>query len=204
MIARPALFRDRSASSAAEFALVLPVLLALIFLGIDGGRYLYGVNRIEKATQFGVRYAAVTDPVPGGLATASYVGTTVGSTTLGQGDTIPAAALGLIRCSNSSCTCVTTPCPALGTYNTAAFANIVARMKLVMPEIRAVQVTVEYRGSGVGFAGDPSGMQIAPLVTVKAAQVGWRSLTGFIAKKWTYPTIASSLTTEDSKGADSN
>ena len=51
-------------------------------------------NKAEKATQVGAREAVVTDVIPGGLATASYVGQTVGGAVLTQGDRIPAAALG--------------------------------------------------------------------------------------------------------------
>ena len=62
-----AVIRCEKAASAAEFALVLPLLLILLFGTIDAGRFLWAMNRAEKATQMGARYAIVTDPVSTGL-----------------------------------------------------------------------------------------------------------------------------------------
>jgi len=61
------LVRETRGGSAAEFALVLPLLLIFLFGIIDVGRLMWTWNRAEKATQMGVRYAVVTDPVPEGL-----------------------------------------------------------------------------------------------------------------------------------------
>ena len=55
------LLRCNQAASSAEFALVLPLLLVLLFGVIDAGRFMWEYNRAEKATQMGVRYAVVTD-----------------------------------------------------------------------------------------------------------------------------------------------
>ena len=60
-----ALIRDERGASAAEFALVLPLLLLLLFGIIDAGRLAWEFNRAEKATQVGARVAVVTDPIPG-------------------------------------------------------------------------------------------------------------------------------------------
>ena len=59
------LLRRNGGASAAEFALVLPLLLLLLFGVIDAGRFMWEYNRAEKATQMGVRFAATTDPVLG-------------------------------------------------------------------------------------------------------------------------------------------
>ena len=183
-------------SSAVEFALSLPLLLVLIFLSIDGGRYLYNWNRIEKATQFGARFAVVTDPVASDLATTDYVGQVVNGVTLTQGDRIPAAAL-------TSFTCSSTTCGAGHTFNSTSFNNIVNRMKLIAPEITASNVTVAYSGSGLGYAGDPSGMQISPLVTVKVSNLRWQPITGFLFVNASYPAIGTTLSAEDSIGSQS-
>ena len=54
------LLLDRTASSAAEFAMVLPLLILFLFGIIDGGRYMWEVNKAEKATQAGARVAIAT------------------------------------------------------------------------------------------------------------------------------------------------
>ncbi|MEQ7872905.1 TadE/TadG family type IV pilus assembly protein [Sphingomonas sp. ASV193] len=200
--------RNARGGSAAEFALVLPLLMILMFLAIDGGRLLYNINRMEKATQWAARYAVVTDPIPGGLASADYVGKTIGGVTLTQGDRIPAGALGQIDCTNSTgtvaCACTTSPCPALGTISTTAFPNVLARVRTMVPEAKAANLTVSYKGSGLGYAGDPNGMQISPLIQVTLTGITWQPLSGFLFKTLTYPTISSSLSAEDVRGTVSN
>ena len=54
-------------TTAAEFALVLPAALLLFFGIIDGGRYMWEVNRLEKAVQMVTLTAVVTGVVPTGL-----------------------------------------------------------------------------------------------------------------------------------------
>ena len=80
---------------------------------------------------------------------------------------------------------------------------IVDRMALISPDITASKVTILYRGSGLGYAGDPSGMQIAPLVTVKVSGVTWAPVSGFAQFKAGFPTIETTLSTEDSIGSSS-
>lgn len=204
MIAR--LLHDRRAASAAEFALVLPLLILFLFGIIDGGRYLWEVNKAEKATQAGARVAIVTDVLDGGLANQNYVGQTVGGVTLTQGDVIPAAALGELRCTNTGCTCASGTCPTVsapGDYATR-FNRIYERMEYMKPGIAQSNVSVTYRGSGLGFAGDPNGMQIAPLVTVELNGVQFRPLVLFNAVAVPLPTFRTTLTAEDSSGSQSN
>src|SRR5947209_6191534 len=158
---------DQHASSAAEFALVLPLFMALIFISIDGGRYLYNTNRLEKATQFGARFAVVTNPVASDLPAIDYVGQTVDGVKLTQGDRIPADALATFKC-------ISTGCDSPHTEDATAFTAIVNRMKLLVPELQSSNVTITYSGSGLGYAGDPSGMQVAPLVTVQISGLTWK------------------------------
>lgn len=196
MIALPLFVRDDGGSSATEFAMALPLLIILLFLGVDGGRYIYDSNRIEKATQFGARFAVVTNPAASDLAGIDYVGQTVGGVTLTQGDRIPAAAL-------TAFDCTTTGCTNGHTLDTTAFGNIVAHMQLIMPDLKSANVTVSYQGSGLGYAGDPSGMQIAPLVTIKVSGMTWEPVSGFMLLKATYPSISTTLSAEDSVGSQS-
>jgi hypothetical protein len=216
MTRRP-LLRDRSGASAAEFALVLPLLLLLLFGIVDGGRFLWDFNRAEKATQVGARVAIVTNTIPSGLYDADYVGEDVtmpdGSTkTLTQGDVIPAGALGDIECTRDSCACAAGPCPDdVGTLDTSVFDSVLLpRMQAMYPPISACNVVLHYRGSGLGFAGDPNGMQIAPMVTVELKHTAntcpleFRPITSLLFASLPMPDFASTLTAEDSSGTASN
>lgn len=201
------LLRNRHGASAAEFAMVLPLLLLFIFGIIDAGRFLWAFNRAEKATQVGARVAVVTDVIPGGLATADYIGVSG----LTQGDVIPASALGKLTCSRTACACTGT-CPATGTINTTAFDQIATRMRQMEPDIQNANIQVEYRGSGLGYAGDPNGMDVSPIVTVRLvttpAQTAlkFKPLTTMFLGgiSFTMPEFAASLTAEDSSGTQSN
>jgi hypothetical protein len=192
--------RDESGASAAEFGLVLPLLLLFLFGIIDAGRWLWEYNRAEKATQAGARFAIVSDPIPGGLAAANYVG--VGGLT--QGDIIPASAFGKVTCTNTACTCTTNPCPTLAPRNATAFTNVVTRMRGMMTNIGPANVTITYEGSGLGYAGDPNGMDISPLVTVELSGLTFRPITTLLLLPLPMPNFRTSLTSEDANGLQSN
>jgi TadE-like protein len=201
MIARNFL-RDRSGSSAAEFALVLPLLLILLFGIIDAGRWIWTYNEAEKATQMGARMAIVTDMIEPGIGT-SYVG--VGGLT--QGDVIPASAFGKITCTSTGCTCTTAPCPTLGTENTTAFNTVVTRMKYFLPSLAAENVTIEYSSSGLGYAGSPVLPDLSPMVTVKIGTptaLQFRPLTILAITSMNMPAFTTTLSAEDLSGAVSN
>lgn len=206
------LLQDRSGSSAAEFAIVLPLLLIFLFGIIDAGRWLWTYNRAEKATQMGARMAAVTDPISPGIA-SSYLG--VGGLT--QGDVIPASAFGKVTCTGTgsgssvtaSCTCTTTPCPTLGTANSTAFQTVLTRMRKFYPELAASNVAVVYSTSGLGYAGDPNEHDLSPLVSVvigptPATRVQFRPITAFLIAQLNMPKFTATLTGEDLTGAQSN
>jgi hypothetical protein len=200
-----ALRLDRSGASAAEFAMVLPLLILFLFGIIDGGRFLWETNRAEKATQVGARVAVVTDVLSTGLGAQNYVG--VGGLT--QGDVIPASALGQMTCRSTGCCVDAGDCtgtyPAVGTFDpNNNFSRIVQRMQFMKPDIDPADVTVSYRGSGLGFAGDPNGMDIAPLVTVELDNVMFRPLVLFGAAEFELPAFRTTLTAEDSDGSQSN
>ena len=199
--------RDTSGASAAEFALILPLLLMLLFGIIDGGRWLWTYNEALKSTQAGARVAAVTKIIPTGLVT-SYVGTTVNGVTLTQGDIIPAAALGVVTCTKPSgtlgCTCVSSVVACPGAIDSTGWNAIIARMKGLYPEITDPNVVVEYSGSGLGYAGDPDGQDISPLITVRLQGIPFKLITLLMLKSIPGPTPATSYTAEDELGTQSN
>ncbi len=200
------LLRCPKGVGAAEFAMVLPVLLLFLLGTIDVGRLMWMWNRAEKATQFGARFAVVTDMVPSGLATYSFA-TTGG---LLQGSTVPETAFGGASCQSSggsvSCACHSgATCPPLGTAKTAAFTNILTRMQQMMPELTAANVVVDYGYSGLGFAGDPNGSDVAPLVTVSLRNVQFTPvLLELFGASISLPPSSSSMTLEDGSGTTSN
>jgi hypothetical protein len=190
-------------STAAEFGLVLPLLLLFLLGMIDVGRYMWTANQLEKATQMGARMAVVTNMVPGGLANANY------GLTLGQGAPIPPATFGAASCTETagavSCSCVTAPCPVLTPYDSVAFNDIVTRMRAIAPAIDAANVSIAYTNSGLGFAGDPSGSDVAPIVTVTAADVDFVPLIfQMFGVSLNLPAASAALTLEDGAGSVSN
>jgi hypothetical protein len=194
------LLKNRRGSSSAEFALVLPLLLIFLFGIIDAGRFLWEFNRAEKATQMGARMAVVTDVVASDLVTNDYVGVDG----LEEGDPIPASALGTITCDDTQCSC-TGACEGIGGgRNSAAFTNIVDRMKVIDPSITAANVEVLYSGSGLGYAGDPSGMDVSPLVTVRLKELDFKPITLLLFANFRMPSFTTTLTAEDSVGNISN
>lgn len=191
--------RDES-GLAAEFALVVPLMLLLILGTIDIGIYAYTLNRAEKATQIGARWAAVTDPLNTELKTVNLSGVTVSGTQLGQGDRVPAAALGLLTCNNTTCTCTTGPCPGTS-HDAAAFTKLADRMRQILPGIQNSNIVVEYRGSGLGYAGDPNGPDIAPLITVRLTGLSYNSVVlSPLGTTTSLPDFAYSITSEDGSG----
>lgn len=198
------LIRDTCGAAAAEFALILPVMLLFLLGLLDTGLYTWRFNEAEKAAQMGVRYAVVTNLVPSALATTDYVGTVCPGGTITAGDTICAGALGKITCGSAgSCTCTTAPCPAL-TRNSAAFDNVAVRIRAFAPWVQPANIQLEYTGSGIGYAGDKS-IAIAPIVTVKLINLSIRPMTGFLfGASVGLPTISRSLTMEDGKGTRAN
>jgi Flp pilus assembly pilin Flp len=202
MLAR--LSRDQSGSTAAEFGLVLPLLLLLLFGVIDTGRWIWTYNQAEKATQMGARFAVVANPTTSGLS-SSYLGVSG----LTQGDIIPPAAFGKITCTDASCTCTTNPCPALGTFTQQNFRNVVNRMKLFLPGLQYSNVKIEYSSSGLGFAGSPVLPDLSPMVTVKigenpATAMQFRPLSTLAIASVNMPSFTTTLSAEDLSGSVSN
>ena len=191
-----------SGATAAEFALVLPLLLMFMLGLIDVGRVMWTMNRAEKATQMGARYAVATAILPQGLDSYSFV--TQGG--LPQGVLIPESSFGGATCTSSGCTCQSgATCPPLGTFDSVAFANIVDRMQAALPEVQAANVQVDYNYSGLGYAGDPNGPDVAPLVTVRLVNLTFRPLTLLLfGGNISLPDFRAALTLEDGAGGISN
>lgn len=195
------LLRHEGGGPAAEFALVLPLILLFLFGIIDVGRYVWEVNRGEKATQTGARWAAVTDMIPSGLATFSFATT---GTLVPAGTPVPESLFPKVTCTSTSCTCASS-CAFGPGYSGTAFANLVNRMDDIKADIKAANVIVEYSYSGLGFAGDPNGADVAPLITVRLQNMKFVPITLMLfSGTIDLPDFSYSLTMEDGAGSQSN
>jgi hypothetical protein len=78
-------------------------------------------------------------------------------------------------------------------------------MRDFLPAIQDSNVVVEYAGSGLGFAGDPNGPDIAPLITVRLQSMEFTPITLVLFDgRVGLPDFAYSLTAEDASGTTSN
>jgi Flp pilus assembly protein TadG len=194
---------DCAGAAGAEFAIVLPLLLLFLFGILDVGRYMWSINELEKATQVGARMAVVTDMVPSDLASTNF------GATLGQGAKITSADFGQMHCDKFSgtlqCVCDSN-CADIGTTADAnAFGLVVARMQKIAPVLADTNVRITYTNSGLGYAGDPNGPDVAPIVTVSTNDVGFAPLIfQFFGASLTLPSESASLTLEDASGTTSN
>lgn len=207
-----ALMRDRRGAGAAEFALVVPLLLLLLFGVIDGGRFLWEVNRAEKATQYGARHAIVTDVIPLAIVNDDYVGRTYCENDADASADICTAGdnfydtntLGTLTCTSQGCTCTTGYCPGGASIAPAAFTRLVNYMQRMRPTITESNVVVIFRGSGLGYAGDPTGMDVVPLVTVELTGITFKPMILFGKAAINLGTFATTLSAESGVGTLSN
>lgn len=195
------LLHNERAAAGAEFALVLPLLILFIFGLIDAGRFIWEYNRAEKATQMGARYAVVTEMVPSGLELYSFAL----SDSILAGNPVPTANFSSATCTISSCTCTGGGiCGSIG-HDSVAFGQIVDRMQAMYPPIADSNVIVEYRNVGLGYAGDPNGPDVAPMVTVRLTGLTFQPLTTmFFGTGVSMPDFRAALTLEDGSGSVSN
>jgi Flp pilus assembly protein TadG len=169
--------------------MVLPLLLLLIFGIIDIGRYMWTINQAEKATQMGVRYAVVSDPV------ANVINTDFVSFGIAGGDPVPTATFDNAVCTNTSCTVV--GAGGIDTSrNATAFTQIVTWMQKFLPVIQPSNVKVTYQNVGLGYSGDPINPNVAALTTVELTGLTFQPLLLF-GGSINLPPIKASLTLED-------
>lgn len=184
--------RDATGAIAAEFALVLPILIIFLFGIMEVGYYAWAINQGEKATQMGTRWAVATDMVPEDLVDYSFA--VDGG--IPQGTIVPQDDFPTVTCNSAGCT-------AWG-YNSDAFAAIVDRIQDFKSGVTPANVQIEYSWSGLGYSGDPNGPDVAPIVTVRLINLKHRPLSSFLIGAVDLPEFAYSLTTEDGQGTISN
>ncbi|KHK92326.1 TadE/TadG family type IV pilus assembly protein [Novosphingobium malaysiense] len=206
---------ETQGSTAAEFALILPIFL-LFLLGImDAGRYAWAFNRAEKATQIGARWAVATQIIPGGTSSTGLLNYSFAvSGGVPQGTVVDQTKFPGVSCQQSGTDLTTVACTCKGTCGftyqidadaQTAWNNLVARMQDIYPDITGANISIDYDWSGLGFAGDPHGADVAPLVTVSLRNVTFQPMTLYIFQQpIPVPSASYTLTMEDGQGAASN
>jgi len=195
-------WQDSHGGPAAEFALVVPILILFLLGIVDVGRLMWTWNQAEKATQMGVRFAAVTNLIPSDLKTYSYAV----SSGVPQGDVVPQSLFGGIKCTSASCTCENNggTCPSGTSRDAAAFDALVARIALFKNDVTGTNVEVDYDYSGLGFSGDPNGPDVAPLITVKLTGLTFAPIVLLGAATINLPGFSATLSMEDGDGTNSD
>ena len=181
---------DLRGAVGAEFALVSILFLSLMMGAIDMSRLLWELNSAKAATRAAVRLAIVSEPAADDFVNYNAIS----ELGLGAGDTVPSTEDGgppTITCTSASCS--------TGSLNSTSFDAIVARMQGFYGRIQPENVIVEYRPVGLGFAGNPYGPDVEPLVTVRITGVQFAPgiLQAFGVAPFTMPAVASSLSGED-------
>ena len=131
---------DRDGATMVEFAFLIPVMLAFSFGIIDLTLFLFDYHRAGEATRQGTR-------------TATIVPSIIDVDDLNPGDKATCT---------SSAGAVT--CGVYATPDSASFANVVARMQVIQPDVAEDNVVINYTLSDVGDVATPGGA--LPLVTV--------------------------------------
>ncbi len=190
---------DRRGISAVEFSLIATVFFIFVFGIIDFSRALWEWNMAARATQAGVRYAVVSDPVADEVKTFSGLSLTP---PVGNGLTVPLIDFNggnPVVCQKSG---ITGSCSTGWTYNEAAYQAIVQRISGIYSEITDQDVIVEYTHVGLGFSGNPFGSDVSPAITVKLKPRVFTFLTPGLSGIFTInmPDFAAVMTGEEVSG----
>lgn len=207
--------RDTRAASAAEFALILPIAILFLLGLIDVGRYVWEFNKAEKASQVGARWAAATDYVPGVLNSYSFA--TTGA--VPQGDVVPQAKFPGIRCeiattgnggnqtSQLACTCKAASTASNFCSdtqpNSTAFNLLAGRINEIYSRAGSNDLQIDYDWSGLGYAGDPNGSDVAPIITVTIKPRRF-PLWFMLGRTVPFPDARYTITGEDGQGDCAN
>jgi hypothetical protein len=160
------LWQDAKGSAAVDFGLVGGMFIVMLIALLEFGTAFWQWNQASKALQLGVRLATVSDPISSDLKTMTGL-----SATVFEGDPMPDFQR---VCSGASQAC------SGGTYDAAALRTLVygrgntscpttvqrfPAMCQIFPRITPQNVIVEYKQTGLGFAGRPGGP--LPSITVR-------------------------------------
>ena len=190
---RARIIRDQRGISSVEFAIVASLFFLIVLGIVDFSRAMWQWNAAAKATQFGVRFAVVSDMVSIKMRDFSGVGAGVDA-----GKLVPAGTAGTetVICNSEGCNGST---DATTSFDAAAFAAIVAWMQTRYSSIGPQNVEIVYEHIGIGFSGNPIGPDVDPVVTVRLRDMTFTFITPGLAGIFniTMPSFAAALTGED-------
>jgi Flp pilus assembly pilin Flp len=202
------LLHDEAGAVFAEFALLLPLLVVVVFGSVDFLYAFYQWNAAAKAVEVGARIAAVSDPVAAGLNRLSNQAVINGAV---PGTPVPGF---VVTCKENNCGCEGT-CPGLAgnLFDAAAMKRIVfgrgsalcgdatsydtTGMCDVLTSITPDNVVIVYRQTGLGYAGRPGGP--VPTITVSLQNMEFKFffLTALMGMKIAIPPMTTTITAED-------
>jgi hypothetical protein len=204
---RMPLSRDEAGAVFAEFAILLPILVIVIFGSIDFLYAFYQWNAAAKAVEVGARIAAVSDPVAFGLNNLSNEAVLSGET---PGGPIPSFT---VTCTAGNCTCTGT-CRGLAknSYSTEAMDQIVygrggaacghttsyytTGMCDVLPSVTPANVVIVYKETGLGYAGEPGGPVPTITVSLRNVQFHFFFLSSLLGLHIPMPPMTTTITAE--------
>lgn len=139
--------KDESGTTIVEFSIIAVLLMVLTFGVMDTGYALWQWNNAEKATQIGVRLAAVSNPVANGLGTFDCGTSTIvpGMSCTNTG----ALTFGTITCSGKTQTCDNASYP----FSTAEATRVLQRMQRIFPQVKMENLVFQYEDLRLAFAG---------------------------------------------------
>jgi Flp pilus assembly protein TadG len=198
---------DQTAAALAEFAVVFPVVITVIFGSMDLLYAFYQWNAAAKAVEMGARIAAVSDPVAFGLNNLSNQAVLGG---LAPGATMPYFQ---VTCGAGSCSCVgfCAGIPA-NSFDPAAMNRIVfgrgrtscaeatsyyvSGMCDLVPSITAANVVVTYTQTGLGYAGRPGGPLPTITVSLQNMYFHFFFLNSLLGGRVAMPSMSTTITAE--------
>jgi len=194
---------DDTGAAAVEFALVSIMFLGLMVGTIDISRLLWEVNSCKAATRAAARYLAVQPPASQDLVNFDAVS----KLSMYAGESIPASAVAKHTCTSTGCSCSGAGYCGATTLNSTTWNAMLTYMQGHYAGIQATNVVVVYTPVGLGFAGNPYGPDVEPLITVRICQSTDTGCTpmqfapgvlqAFGVSPFNVPAVASSLSGED-------
>jgi len=191
------LLRDTRGATLVETTIVFPLVLILTFGLVEFGNAFWRFHTAEKATAAGARWLATQHGVRGAAALTNELYTTTVPDCFVNSTAAPGTACSQVAGATSwSQTCTGA---GGGGCDAAVMAALLAQMRQYAPFIAAANVSVQIRGSAMGYIGRG---RAVPLMTVRTTGLTYNfvtlnSLLGL--GPMTMPSFASTFVAEDQK-----